>query len=495
MKLQCANTAEQQMPVGRLTWKDYPLSKRIAPWKVLLPVDGTSPILTIGLKGRDLASLCRTYENIDVHQCVDSQLEWAIEQGQSLGQDYHFNLLAGIDTKSSKYSLIAINVEEVHPGDPKILLGLLKPGGALALIGKRENLTSTFRLGQDGFEQIRKYNIINKTILLPAEDSRFTKPSFELIRPVKWFNRILKSVYRLLIQFQCHGVCDTTQILVAKKAGHLPYLLDWLGSHLGQKAAELSVRAGWERVLIQVLDENGRVLGYAKVPETLDGERANVKETHVLDMLYANSGIVDLIPRVIRNGNWQGHSILVNPEDGFGPVRYTRTLTPGHLKLLAELGRTERCELTLPQWPVWQEICHWAQQGPFASIHHNSLLNEAIHSCADQLRGRRIPFHFVHGDFTPWNILMGRNGVKVVDWERSSPVGLPFTDLLHFAMARKLLIEEKSMPINEILRDPISFFKIETEFNGLQELLKFPLDVVALAAIYEIRLWHQWKAF
>ena len=121
--------------------------------------------------------------------------------------------------------------------------------------------------------------------------------------------------------------------MVAKKPGNLPHLLDWLGHQLGQKAADLSVRLGWERVVLQVLGENGQVLGYAKVPETLLGERANEKETQILNKLNALPDFSGLIPKVLGDGHCYGSTLLVHPHNGFGPASYTKNLTPEPCKV------------------------------------------------------------------------------------------------------------------------------------------------------------------
>jgi hypothetical protein len=149
--------------------------------------------------------------------------------------------------------------------------------------------------------------------------------------------------------------------------------------------------------------------------------------------------------------------------------------------------------LTLQEWPKWQEIHHWAYRSKFGSPLKAEALRAAVHACEEKFRGKKIPFHFVHGDFTPWNILMGNKGLMVLDWEKSDPVGLPFTDLIHFAMTRRVLIEEKHVPMERFLRNPISVLKIDAEFNNLQELLKFPVEIVNLSAIHESWLRRQWR--
>jgi hypothetical protein len=45
-----------------------------------------------------------------------------------------------------------------------------------------------------------------------------------------------------------------------------------------------------------------------------------------------------------------------------------------------------------------------------------------------------------HGDLAPWNLLETRDGWYLVDWERASPLGPPFHDLLHFLRSSSMLL-------------------------------------------------------
>ena len=114
------------------------MQMRSSPWKVFLPLKGKSPLLAIGLEGKDLASLMRSHKNVDVYQCDDTQINWALKQGQCLGQDYRFNRIDHEDFRESKYAGIAINADMVHWGNPKTSLDLLKPGGTVVWTGRRE---------------------------------------------------------------------------------------------------------------------------------------------------------------------------------------------------------------------------------------------------------------------------------------------------------------------------------------------------------------------
>lgn len=474
-------------------WKDYLLPERIAPWKVFLPVDRDSSVLAVGLEGKDLASLARSYTDIDVYQCADSHIGWARQQGQSLAHDYRFNPVEKLDFIDAKYSAIAVKAD-VQRENLQIFWDLLKPGGALAWVGRPQNLPSAAQVRRQGFYEVRQYTFLTDTVLVPMGDRRFTRAGFQLINSVKLAGQILKMAYRLLLYLRCQNLVGKPQVMVARKpGGNLLTWRDRLGKLLGQPAADFSLRGGWERLLVQVLSEDGQVLGYAKVPETPMGASANAKEARILRKLNQSADLRVMVPKVLANASLPGRQVLVNPEDGFGPVKFSKDITPAHITFLATLARTARRDLTLSEWPAWQEICLWVQQGPFNSVSMTEAFQEAIQHCEETFAGQRIPFHLVHGDFSYWNILLGKEGILVVDWEHSEPVGPPFSDLIRFAVSRRSLTVKLPYHSQQFLVDPVAALNLEAEFQALQNLLKFQEKIVILAALYECWMRRHWQ--
>jgi hypothetical protein len=47
---------------------------------------------------------------------------------------------------------------------------------------------------------------------------------------------------------------------------------------------------------------------------------------------------------------------------------------------------------------------------------------------------QEVPLTLVHGDFVPWNMLLGDGEPRVFDWERASFSGIPLWDQLYFQL-------------------------------------------------------------
>jgi thiamine kinase-like enzyme len=62
-----------------------------------------------------------------------------------------------------------------------------------------------------------------------------------------------------------------------------------------------------------------------------------------------------------------------------------------------------------------------------------------------QLAGSQpLSFHFAHGDFTPWNMIVSDLQIGLFDFEyalQSAPAGF---DLFHFQLRKSILIDKKS---------------------------------------------------
>jgi hypothetical protein len=64
----------------------------------------------------------------------------------------------------------------------------------------------------------------------------------------------------------------------------------------------------------------------------------------------------------------------------------------------------------------------------------------------DRLSGR-FPIGRMHGDFAPWNILVRRRNLTLIDWEFSEPDGVAGVDLAHYVLITQRLLKRRN-PMN-----------------------------------------------
>ena len=147
------------------------------------------------------------------------------------------------------------------------------------------------------------------------------------------------------------------------------------------------------------------------------------------------------------------------------------------------MNKIDRAEGALEQLPQWAILWRWANEGKFSSSREGGTARAALERCWDKLGNKKILFHRIHGDFTPFHALLAGNKLVVADWEESEPVGLPLYDAIHFIMARDIHLKRSKLSIENLLNKyKIEVFK-ELTASGLIGLAPVPDELFELALI------------
>jgi hypothetical protein len=131
--------------------------------------------------------------------------------------------------------------------------------------------------------------------------------------------------------------------------------------------------------------------------------------------------------------------------------KFSTRLKKPHRQFLARLSRIDCSEGALEKWPQWSVLWKWSKDGNFASSKQAEVARAAVESCYNRVGNRKIFFHRVHGDFTPFNTSLAGNTLLVLDWEESEAVGLPLYDAIHFILARDLHLRNVNPSIDYLL--------------------------------------------
>ena len=202
-------------------------------------------------------------------------------------------------------------------------------------------------------------------------------------------------------------------------------------------AITLSRSKSNRKPIIQLIDQDGRTTGWAKIgwnpwtADLVDNEARWLRST-------PNPPLV--MPALLEDRTLRGHRVIVT--DGFTPSRLPRRKgdllpSPGLFLAVADLGLRQR--LPLSDTPWWHSV---EQVLPAAMSNEAAAVDQVL-----QLVGSTsIEIGAWHGDLTPWNIMaqtvrtgppwFGPRGTKtryqVIDWEFAAD-GVPLGfDLCHF---------------------------------------------------------------
>jgi thymidylate kinase len=220
----------------------------------------------------------------------------------------------------------------------------------------------------------------------------------------------------------------------------LEHLKGVLGSQDLTYAISLGTPGPHRKPVVQIMTSDGKVVGYAKVGRDDATNRLVQNEVQTLQVLAAAHLHVLTVPHVLHSGWWRDHFLgVLSAPEGVSD-RSRQTLTPLHLAALKELRATQMAWMPLQESAFWITLC-WR----VCQMHHTYyryVLEQGIAKAEAWVGKTSLPFHFCHGDFTPWN--MKQNGKKlfIFDWEYASEAGPPAWDLFHFQFKTMLLLKK-----------------------------------------------------
>ncbi len=126
----------------------------------------------------------------------------------------------------------------------------------------------------------------------------------------------------------------------------------------------------------------------------------------------------------------------------------------------------------------------------YAALPHAAGVNRAGGRLAAELRealaGRTLYVSWVHGDFTPGNILLRRDGATltgIVDWEQAIPNGLPLLDLVMLLLSVRMIGQRREL--GDVVRDSLLGAKWTEDEQALLDAAQaaLPGDPVAMRVL------------
>ena len=225
-----------------------------------------------------------------------------------------------------------------------------------------------------------------------------------------------------------HRVLDRNVVVVdgppdAIRRGVLGGLQELLGRDDLRFAISLATAKTNRKPVIQILDDEGLSLGWAKVAWNRWTEGLVANEARWLSQ-PAKPPLV--IPTVLEDTVLAGRRVVVS--SAVAPGRSPRLRRPSQpdpnvLRAIADLGpRTRRPVRESAWWASVQEVL------PVADDRERL----AIDRVASKARDLTFSLGAWHGDFTPWNVMTVRGMAQVIDWEFAADE-VPFGfDLCHY---------------------------------------------------------------
>lgn len=309
-------------------------------------------------------------------------------------------------------------------------------GAASANAVIRMNVTAAGagQLARRGYTRQHRFAVLPSRTqprwLLPLASDGRAIDGFELYTPYSPLTRLLKALV-VGARATRWNVWARRNLLVAARA---PLALEKLASEItGENHVTFAFSVGTpgsvQKLTVQLMDGQGAILGYMKMPLKPQAERRLRHEAEALQKLHSFPQLRAHIPTVLFAGDWDGRYVLFQSAitGKPGPTH----LTHHHEEFLNTL---HGCAPTmLPGRKLVQRIAQrWNQSAPGLGTDWQRLGRDALKSASHDLDTAQIACGIHHGDFVSWNTRVGPQKLFVFDWESAAWETPVLWDKFHF---------------------------------------------------------------
>lgn len=258
-----------------------------------------------------------------------------------------------------------------------------------------------------------------------------------LYTPQHWYAKVAKKIIQktgFLRLFSAERFRQRTLLVIALK--QRPPLVSacevWGGCKVSCFSFSRGAKGPYQKDTAQVVEGNGKVPLYVKIASTTKARERIDQEAHVLSVLKTEPRYACHIPDLRFSGKFGQHYILVQSaiQGGCGPKRLNSEIVV-FLSVLVGSVRVQANTLSF-----WQKTR--------AKMLSNRDLAGYWNIVEGKLANVIIPITFMHGDFTPWNVLISGGDIQAIDWESGLPEGVPFVDMFHYLLQFGFLVRHWS---------------------------------------------------
>src|SRR5579864_378712 len=188
-------------------------------------------------------------------------------------------------------------------------------GKSAAVLAGSSSRQLAARLRSDGFTNVQEFALLPSARttrwIIPIGDSQCTSSGLNVYAPYAYSARVLK---RLLLAVAKTGLVRLTRhkvLVISRNPLNLELLVSEVtGEPHPVFALSLGAPSSFRKLTIQVMRPDGSVLGYVKLPMTLEADGRIRREATMLERLRSFASLRSQIPRVLHAGVWGDGYIL-----------------------------------------------------------------------------------------------------------------------------------------------------------------------------------------
>ena len=281
--------------------------------------------------------------------------------------------------------------------------------------------------------------------MLPQMGNAASTVGLEMYTPFSVAGRVMKMLLKIQSAgrqgWACPGVLIASrkqtalEILACQVTGHKEILFSLL----------LGTPTAFQKLTVQVMARDGRILAYAKLPLTPAAEKRIKHEAGVLETLSNDPKLRSRIPRLLYSGMLNENYILMqSPLPGVaGPTRFSGM----HQEFLSLLHAVQ------PSIQSGSELVgdvgrRWNEVAADAPSRIRDLAKEALRQAARDQQTAQVLCAIHHGDFAPWNTRIHQGTLFSFDWESACSRAPVLWDQFHFQAQTESLLHAKPAPMD-----------------------------------------------
>ena len=266
--------------------------------------------------------------------------------------------------------------------------------------------------------------------LIPLTNREVAFSGFALFQPLLTSARIMKLAVGVLSQLGLNRLWVRQRLYIAGESDLGRYFTDLLQPSY---AYFTGTNSPHRKVAVQVMDQDGRIHGFAKLGRGQEVSALMAHEAVILQQVQMLNLKTAYVPKLLFAGQHNGAYCFVTDTLKTPQTRSVTNFGKAHLAFLQELAE------------------HTAQPTRTASD-----VASAFFTRVDRLQGQLqpdwlarlqaavtalhtygdlpLPQCLSHGDFTPWNTFLAKGRLYVFDWEYAEESASPGNDIVHFVL-------------------------------------------------------------
>lgn len=202
------------------------------------------------------------------------------------------------------------------------------------------------------------------------------------------------------------------------------------------------------KVAVQIMDNRGRLKGFAKLTRNPQVRTLLAHEAATLEYVRTLGLQTAYVPKVLFYGEQGDSTLLVTDTLKTSRTPSTTQFTPSHLAFVLELAQKTTDQ---QKDSASKQAAEFRARFNLIRLQVDRAWEKRLDDAIKALEAHTnlsVPTSLSHGDFTPWNTFLSNDRLYVFDWEYAEH-GRPLSnDIIHFILNETKM---RSRPANEKL--------------------------------------------